>query len=181
MKIITGIARVKPESNYIYKDFDLKITGISQEYRNGSGQGIYPDGSREYRICLRNTPFQERVKASSTVIHDKELDILELFETIELPLNENETLELINFSKNHSSENDNEILKLFLKSKTGQHTPPKQDPLSIYSDEEYEEARKCKPFKVAIYESERGWGRKLDDHMICLSLEDALQEALKLI
>lgn len=30
-------------------------------------------------------------------------------------------------------------------------------------------------FKVPVTESERGWGRKIDDYMVCLSLEDALR------
>lgn len=29
-------------------------------------------------------------------------------------------------------------------------------------------------FKIAVYESERGWGRKIDDWMVCLTSEDAL-------
>lgn len=27
--------------------------------------------------------------------------------------------------------------------------------------------------KIAVYEYERGWGSKLDDYMVCLSVEDA--------
>lgn len=27
--------------------------------------------------------------------------------------------------------------------------------------------------KIAVIESERGWGRKIDDWMVCLSIEDA--------
>jgi hypothetical protein len=27
--------------------------------------------------------------------------------------------------------------------------------------------------KVPVTESERGWGRKIDDYMVCLSMEDA--------
>ncbi len=27
--------------------------------------------------------------------------------------------------------------------------------------------------KVPVIESERGWGRKIDDYMVCLTLEDA--------
>jgi hypothetical protein len=27
--------------------------------------------------------------------------------------------------------------------------------------------------KVAVIESERGWGQKIDDYMVCLSIEDA--------
>lgn len=31
-----------------------------------------------------------------------------------------------------------------------------------------------KAYKVAVTESERGWGRKIDDYMVCQSHEDAL-------
>ncbi len=27
--------------------------------------------------------------------------------------------------------------------------------------------------KIAVIESERGWGRRIDDYMVCLSVEDA--------
>lgn len=27
--------------------------------------------------------------------------------------------------------------------------------------------------KIAVIESERGWGRKIDDYMVCLTVEDA--------
>ena len=29
-------------------------------------------------------------------------------------------------------------------------------------------------FKVPVVESEKGWGRKIDDYMLCLSMEDAM-------
>lgn len=28
-------------------------------------------------------------------------------------------------------------------------------------------------FKVTVIESESGWGQRIDDHMVCLSIEDA--------
>jgi len=29
-------------------------------------------------------------------------------------------------------------------------------------------------YKIAIIESEKGWGRKIDDYMVCLSSEDCI-------
>lgn len=172
MKNITGTATLKPESNYIYKDVVLKITGVYVEYKNGNGAGVYPDGSREYNISLIDTPFVDVVKVNATVIHDSHLENIQLRETTELPLDKDETLELINFSKSLSDKSDSEILDLFLKSKELPHTPPSQDTTSLYSDEEFNYVRTCKPVKIAVYESERGWGRRLDDFMVCLSVED---------
>jgi hypothetical protein len=37
----------------------------------------------------------------------------------------------------------------------------------------YSESR-ISAYKVAVIESEVGWGVKIDDHMVCLSVEDAL-------
>lgn len=173
MKNITGTATIKPDSKYIYKDAILEITGVYIEYKNGNGAGVYPDGSREYKISLIGTPFVDVVKANGTVIHDSHLENIQLRETTELPLDKDETLELINFTKSLTDKSDSEILELFLKSKELPHTPPNQDTTSLYSDEEFKYVRTCKPFKVGVYESERGWGRKLDDFMVCLSLEDA--------
>ena len=30
-------------------------------------------------------------------------------------------------------------------------------------------------YKIAVYESERGWGSKIDDYMICLTYEDSIK------
>lgn len=29
--------------------------------------------------------------------------------------------------------------------------------------------------RIPVIESERGWGRRIDDHMVCLSVEDAME------
>ena len=29
--------------------------------------------------------------------------------------------------------------------------------------------------RIPVIESEKGWGRRIDDHMVCLSVEDAME------
>lgn len=135
MKIITGKAKVKDDSTYIYKGHTLEVTGVYIEYKNGNGHGVYADGSREYKVSLIGTPFEEKYKG--TVIHDKHLENLELYQEVVLPLDEQETLELIAFAKPYDLTPEDEILKLFLESKKGPHTPPTQDLDSLYDEEEW--------------------------------------------
>ena len=66
------------KGNSIYAKLDvpeLPIIGVYMTYENGNGQGIYPDGSREFMLSLEGTKWEGD---EYTVIHEKDLDILEL-------------------------------------------------------------------------------------------------------
>ena len=97
MKKFTGKAKVKVDSTWIYGGSTLDIMGYL-EYRNGSGEGVYADGSRDYRLSLENTMFKT-THGSMTIIPCSDLEVIELFEEIILPLSESETLELIEMVK----------------------------------------------------------------------------------
>lgn len=136
MKKYTGKVKVKDDSRFIYKGLTLDIIGVYIEYKNGSGMGISADGSREYRLSLEGTQWADR---KNTVIHDNELEIIELFETICLPLDKQETLELIAFTKTTNLLSDAVILDAFIHANTKKSTPPVHDLTSLYTDEEWNE------------------------------------------
>lgn len=54
---------------------ELPIIGLYMTYKNGNGHGIFPDGSREFKLSLKGTKWEKDVY---TVIHEKDLNILEL-------------------------------------------------------------------------------------------------------
>lgn len=142
MKKYSGKAKVKDDSRFIYKGLTLDIIGISIEYKNGSGVGVYADGTREYRVSLEGTQWADR---KNTVIHDKDLEILELYQTICLPFDKQETLELIEFTKTTNLLSDEAILDAFIHANTKPSTPPVPDLSSLYTDEEwYEKVSKSK-------------------------------------
>lgn len=74
---VSGLAKVKEDSNYVYKGLTLSIVGIDITFQNGNGHGSYPDGTSNYILSLKGTEFSER---KYTVIHEKYLEILELKE-----------------------------------------------------------------------------------------------------
>jgi hypothetical protein len=142
MKVITGKAKVKDDSEYIYKGHTLEITGVYIEYKNGNGEGVFADGSREYKLSLIGTPFEGK-HGTVTVIHDSDLDILELFQEIKLPLDADETLKLVSFAKKFDKScNSKEILEAFLESAKGPVEAPEHDLTTLYNDVEWEKRNK---------------------------------------
>lgn len=141
MKTYSGKAKVKDDSRFIYKGLTLDIIGVYIEYKNGSGQGVFADGSREYRLSLEGTEWADR---KNTVIHDKDLEIIELYQAIKLPFDKQETLELIEFTKANQDLSDAEILDTFIESNRKPSTPPVHDLSTLYSDEEWDEKHPIK-------------------------------------
>ena len=70
---VTGTAKVKENTKWVYAGLTLPIIRIDSIVNNGFG--IYPDGSKHYRLSLEGTSFAER---KYTVIHEKDLEIIEL-------------------------------------------------------------------------------------------------------
>jgi len=106
MKTITGKAKFRKRSNYIYNDgsdYTFNIESVYIDFGDRfNGVGVYPVGSRQYRLTLIKTPwefFKEQSRRTSAVVHDSELIILELKHSISLPLNKIETLMLVDFIK----------------------------------------------------------------------------------
>lgn len=146
MKVITGTAKVKDDSTYVYKGHTLEVTGIYIDYKNGRGHGIFADGTREYKLNLVGTEFNPKF-GTMTVIHDTHLENLDLYQTVILPLDEQETLELIEFAQNTNIEGDKNILEAYLKSQIGIHTPPIPDLSTLHTEEEYEAILKAREAK----------------------------------
>lgn len=138
MKLITGTANVKKTSKYLYKGLTLEILGIYIEYKNGNGCGVYPDGAREYKVLVPGK-YAEKIGANTSVINDKELEDFVLYQEIVLPLDEDESLQLIQFATNCDADmTDKEILDAFIESMKRPHTPPEHDLSTLYTDEEWE-------------------------------------------
>lgn len=141
MKKFTGKAKVKEDTTWIYSGSTLDIIGY-MEHRDGSGMGVYADGSREYRLSLVGTMF-EMVYGKSTVIPCTHLDILELNEEIIMPLTESESLDLINYvdSVNKISPNvhatNKEFLAEFLEKSKKPSKLGELDLSTIYTEEEW--------------------------------------------
>ena len=75
---VTGTAKVKDDSNYIYAGHTFPITGIYHIHKGKSR--VYADGSKEYYLSLIGSEFEERngQKQEYTVIHEKHLEIIEI-------------------------------------------------------------------------------------------------------
>jgi len=94
MKNLTGKARYKKESNYIYNDESNYVFDIMQS------------GFSEYRLNLVGTPWEfmnGESRRTSTVTHGSHLIILELYQTMTLPLTEEETHQLVVYIKEDST------------------------------------------------------------------------------
>ena len=130
MKTYSGKAKIKEEYQHIYAGETLDITEVYIEYKNGQGMGVYADGSREYRLNLVGTKheYDGKYHNTSTVIHDANLDIIELFETIKMPFNENETEELVKFIKT----NPDKGIVDYIKANTKESVPPVPDLTTLY-------------------------------------------------
>lgn len=141
MKNYSGKAKVKEDSDFIYAGKTLDIIGVYTEYRNGSGAGCYADGTREYKLSLLGTEFEFDGKYTQTlaVIHDSHLEIIELNETVVLPLTKQETLQLIEYCKSENvSCSYNETLENFIQENTKPSVLPIPDLSTLYSDEEWD-------------------------------------------
>lgn len=128
MKNYKGTCKVKDDSTYIYKGKTLKITGIYQKYENGSGMGVFPDGARSYKLCLIGMGFEY----TSTVIEDKHLENIELFECIDLPFNREEVLLFAEFCSKNNLKKANDILTEFLEESKKPSIIPKHDLSTLY-------------------------------------------------
>lgn len=151
MKVITGKAKVKDDSTYVYKGHTFEVLGVYMDYKNGSGSGVYADGTREYMINLVGSEFNPKY-GTRTVIHDKHLENLELYQTVKLPLDEEEILELIEFTQNTNIEGQKNILAAYLESQIGPHTPPIPDLSTLHTDEEWEVIRNARKAKKENHE-----------------------------
>jgi len=108
MKVITGKARYKKESRFIYNTDEKLIFDITKVYITTTAKscvGVYPVGSREYRLSLVGTEWDDSdgKYKKDTVCHDSELIILELYETVTLPLTDEECYKLVDFIKEDST------------------------------------------------------------------------------
>lgn len=76
---VTGTAKVKDDSKYIYAGHTLPITGIYCIHTRDDSP-VYPKGSKQYYLSLEGTEFEGRngSKQGYTVIHEKHLEIIEL-------------------------------------------------------------------------------------------------------
>lgn len=69
----TGKAKVKENTDWIYAGHTLPIIGVYCIH-NHERSSAFPRGSKSYRLSLEGTEF----KYKETVIHEKDLEILEL-------------------------------------------------------------------------------------------------------
>ncbi len=144
MKTYKGTAKVKDDSTYVYKGHTLEVTGVYMEYKNGNGNGVFPDGAREYKLNLIGTEFSPKY-GTMTVIDCSQLENIELFETLELPLDEAETLQLIEFSQKYdSSISSKGILEAFIFENTKQAVLPYIDLTTLYDEDEFIRRNKLK-------------------------------------
>lgn len=123
MKTYKGTAKVKDDSTYIYRGHTLEIAGLYVEYQDGKGHKNLPDGSREYKISLVGTEFFDKYGAFTGLLC-KHLENIELYETIELPLTEQETLDLIDYTTNFIYLDSPEILAGFIEANTKKSVLP---------------------------------------------------------
>lgn len=144
MKTYKGTAKVKDDSTYVYKGHTLEITGVYIDYKNGNGNGVYADGTREYNLSLIGTPFEGKQYGTGTVIHDKELEDIKLVETISLPLTQEEIYELIEFTTDNIYNSNEDILRMFIETNTKESVLPIPDPTTLYNDEEWEKRNNLK-------------------------------------
>ena len=67
-----------PENKCRYEGAELPIIGLYTTHKNG--YGVFPDGTREFRLSLEGTVHQEETGYKDTVIPETDLEILELEE-----------------------------------------------------------------------------------------------------
>lgn len=76
----SGRAIVKSNGNqqWIYEGVELPIIGLYTTYIDG--HGVYPDGTREFKLSLVGTEFEFRDghQQKTTVIAETDLEIIEL-------------------------------------------------------------------------------------------------------
>jgi hypothetical protein len=80
-QVFKGRAKVKSKKQkWIYEGSALPIIGLHTPHKNG--YGLYPDGTREFRLSLIGTEFEYRngKRQKTTVIPETDLEILELEE-----------------------------------------------------------------------------------------------------
>jgi hypothetical protein len=65
-----------PNNKWIYEGSELPIIGLYMTHNNGFG--IYPDGTREFRLSLVGTIYEKETGYTDTVIPETDLVILEL-------------------------------------------------------------------------------------------------------
>jgi len=70
-----GRAIVK-NKDYRYYGLELEIIGLSFIHKNGNG--VFQDGTREFKLSLKNTEWEK--EQSYTVLPETYLEILELYE-----------------------------------------------------------------------------------------------------
>lgn len=143
MKTYKGTAKVKNDSTYVYKGHTFEVTGVYLEYKNGNGNGIYADGTRDYKLSLKGTEFEGDRFGTMTVIHDSHLEDIELFETLVLPLNEQETLALIEFTRDRNATNE-DMLKYFIEENTKNSELPIPDLTTLYDEGEFRKRNNLK-------------------------------------
>lgn len=137
MKKYTGKVRVKSDSRYVYAGTTLNIIGVHNDYKNGNGLGVFADGTRDYKLSLVNTKFEEKF-GKYTILHDSNLEILELNETLILPLDENEVLQLLAFVRGGSTPYNLTLLNAFIQAQTKPSVLPIPDLSTIYDDSEFD-------------------------------------------
>ena len=80
---MTGTAKVKDTSCYIYKGLTLKILGVNQHHTNEEYNDIYPVGSVTYKLSLKGTEWDDR---DYTIIHESELEDIKTEGSLEAEL-----------------------------------------------------------------------------------------------
>lgn len=94
---VTGKAKFKKDSKYIYndgKDTEYEILGVYMTWPH--------DGSRDFILNLSGTDFEGRYKSNTTVISEKCLEFTELNTVTIFPLDEEESMRLLEFCDTNS-------------------------------------------------------------------------------
>lgn len=71
-----AIVRTKGNRRLIYEGHTLQIIGLYMTHREHDGDIL--SGTREFRLSLIGTPFEESLGYKDTVINERDLEILEL-------------------------------------------------------------------------------------------------------
>lgn len=73
-----AIVKSRGKQKWRYEGSELPIIGLYMTHKNG--YGVYPDGTREFRLSLEGTIHEEETGYKDTVIPETDLEILELEE-----------------------------------------------------------------------------------------------------
>lgn len=138
MKTYSGTVKVKDDSRYVYKGLTLPIMEVYIDYKNGKGMGVYADGTREYRLSIIGSYFEVKNHGTNCVIHDSELENIDLYETISLPFDKEESFAFGEFCKTNTAPSIEILFEDFIKASTKKSILPVPNMSTIYDDREFD-------------------------------------------